>query len=498
MAMPPESVSAILINVRLLSELPLAVELGRRLREQGQQVILCSEEDAGPATEAIRRAAANTGVCYENLQQAERRLPAGVDSSCAVPDGAGRREPAFRKIKRLVEHFRIDRNLNQSRYRIFVQLLRRQLAAAGQTLDMHRVSLVIVFQDGASGNAPLIRAAGLRGIPVLDCPYGFGTSRDFEDYLREKQREGSLVVLEGKLREVMLHDYPRWTRKLDGCDVMMYPPDYIVARERLGMGLQLPWVVHGGDATILAAESEAMLEHYVDEGIKPDKIRMTGTVYCDVLYEALSRCDPESHGAPGARKVLLSIPPSYHGLRPGTNEFTTYEEMCTRVIRAILDTPHARLTISLHPGMTVAERAVVERLGVNISGEWIMRLIPGCDIYVTTFSSTIRWATVCGRPVINYNAYAYSSRDYDDIHDIYKVTSVEEVRRLLGRLAQQDVYQDAAARQREVGRRWGLLDGRNFARTYQVIRELRGMPRRRPEGHANTARMRIEERGHDN
>ncbi|MEZ5446134.1 MAG: hypothetical protein R3F45_10205 [Gammaproteobacteria bacterium] len=464
--------AVILISVRLPSELPLATELGKRLRGIGEEVILCSEEDAEPGTEAIRRTAASTGAGYANMQREEQRLPEGIERTIlATGTGRGRDAP-FRKITQLIDRIRIDRHLNKPRYQAFIRLLSRQLIAAGQILDKHRVSLIIVFQDGASGNAPLIRAAGIRAIPVLDCPYGFGTSRDFEDYLREKQREGGLVVLEGPLREIMLREYPRWTRRLDGEDVVMYPPDYIVARERLGMGLKLPWVVHGGNATVLAAESQAMLEHYIDEGIEPDKIRMTGTVYCDVLHEGLMRRESEARKNAETRMVLVSIPPSYHVQRPGTNEFSTYEEMCERLIGAIAATPHTSVTVSLHPGMTAEQRAVVERLGVNISSEWIMRLIPACDIYVTTFSSTIRWATVCGTPVINYNAYAYSSRDYDDIRDIYKVTSVADVRRILGELMQENVYRETAGRQRDVGQRWGMLDGRNFARTYQVIRDL--------------------------
>lgn len=490
--------AVVLISVRLLSELPLAAELSRRLRGEGESVVICSEEDAQPGSEAIRRVAESTGADYDNLQHEERRLRKGIEGTARTPDTDRGRATPFRRITRLIDRVRIDRHLNQPRYQAFVRLLSRQLTAAGQILDKHGVSLVIVFQDGASGNVPLMRAAAIRGIPVLDCPYGFGTSRDFEDYLREKQREGGLVVLEGPLREIMLREYPRWTRKLDGKDVVMYPPDYIVARERLGMGLKLPWVVHGGNSTILAAESQAMLEHYIDEGIEPDKIAMTGSVYCDVLHEALIRRQSEAPAAAGPLVVLLSIPPSYHDLRPDTNEFSTYEEMCARLIRTVLETLHTTLTVSLHPGMTEHQRAVVERLGVNVSNEWIMRLIPACDVYVTTFSSTIRWATVCGKPVINYNAYAYSSRDYDDIRDIHKVTSVEDVRRVLGQLTQQRVYREAAARQWDVGRRWGMLDGKNFARTYQVIRNLCGGSGNRAAGDADAAKRAVDGRVNDN
>lgn len=461
-------------------------------------MILCAEEAAEAAAEAIRRAAESTGADYDNLQCEERRLPEDIAEAARTPVMDRGRAMPFGKITKIIDRIRIDRHLNRPRYQAFVRLLSRQLTAAGQILDKHSASLVIVFQDGASGNAPLIRAAGIRGIPVLDCPYGFGTSRDFEDYLREKKREGGLVVLEGALRDMMLREYPRWTRKLDRDDVVMYPPDYIVARERLGMGLKLPWVVHGGNATILAAESQAMLEHYIGEGIEPGKIRMTGSVYCDVLREGLMQQASVARKNDGTRTVLLSIPPSYHEQRPGTNEFSTYEEMCERLIGAIANTPRASLTVSLHPGMTEKQRAVVQRLGVNISSEWIMRLIPACDIYVTTFSSTIRWATVCGKPVINYNAYAYSSRDYDDIRDIYKVTSVEDVRRILAELMQKNVYREAAMRQRDVGRRWGMLDGRNFTRTYRVIRDLCRGSGERTKSRIDAAGKLAEGRANDN
>ena len=40
-------------------------------------------------------------------------------------------------------------------------------------------------------------------------------------------------------------------------------------------------------------------------------------------------------------------------------------------------------------------------------------LIPICDLYNTSVSSTIRWALACGKPTLNFDVFRYHYRDFD-------------------------------------------------------------------------------------
>ena len=52
-----------------------------------------------------------------------------------------------------------------------------------------------------SANVALIRAAKDAGVPILDYPYGSGSTRDFDDYLEEKAAENNLNFADGPFGE---------------------------------------------------------------------------------------------------------------------------------------------------------------------------------------------------------------------------------------------------------------------------------------------------------
>jgi len=126
----------------------------------------------------------------------------------------------------------------------------------------------------------------------------------------------------------------------------------------------------------------------------------------------------------------------------------------------------------LHPNMPPAQVELMRGHGIDVSDEWVIRLIPQADIYFTTFSSTIRWAIACGKPVINYNAYGYNSTYYADVEAVYTISSFETARAQLTALADDAEYARAAARQRTAGTGWGTIDGENFNRLYEAMSEL--------------------------
>ncbi len=460
----------ILFNVRLLSELPLAAELARRYAAVGEAIALCSETAAPEAEAAIRDAAGRLSARYYCMEtvaadQARRRRASSVRAITGL---------ARRAVSRVIKSG--PPPVEQP----FLEEFSAQHDAATFILRDSGADVVVVGQDGMSGNAPLIGAASDLGVPVVDCPYGFGTSRDFDDYIEEKAGEGSLHRADGPLGERVKREYPQWVRQSKFGDVLMYAPEYILAREQFGLSLPLPWTIHGGSADLLAAESPRMYRHYVDEGIAADKVRLTGTVYCDVMADTLAG-QPAAMAAythakkirAGSTTVLVSLPPSLHGIRGRYSEFDTYGDACRAIVEMIRRKPNVSAIVSLHPNTPPEQRAMVQQFGLTVANDWIVSLLPACDVLFTTFSSTIRWAIACGKPVLNYNMYSYNNHDYDEVEGVYTLPRLSDIDARLDLLLDDGHYGAAAARQKAAGADWGMMDGRNFERIRGAVEHLR-------------------------
>jgi len=466
----------ILVNIRLLSELPLALALSRRLHARGETLAFCAETDDPVTTARIDTAVADFNARSINMAAKVR----AVEAKGNAPSWAGRMSSSARAWlpdRRSAD----DRALDESpRGKAFLIALSYELVAAREVIAQIKPDLLVVFQDGVSANYALIKAARESGVPIVDCPYGSGTSRDFDDYLDEKAAEDNLHVTDGPFGERVQREYPHWVRHDKRGAVLMFPGEYILVRERLGLSLPLPWVIHGGAADLLAAESEVMYERYLEEGIAATKVKLTGTVYCDVMADRLSS-SPEAMAAfAGARKirsgstsVLVSLPPSLHGIRSRFSEFETYEAGCEAIVQMFRSRPNVSAVVSLHPNASAEQRRFVENLDLPVSTDWVVPLIPTFDVFFTTFSSTIRWAIASGKPVLNYNMYSYNNHDYDTVEGVFTHRHLREVEATLDRLLDDREYAVVSTRQKADGARWGMMDGQNFERIYGAVSALR-------------------------
>jgi hypothetical protein len=339
---------------------------------------------------------------------------------------------------------------------------------------------LVVSEDGVSSHLPLIAAARQRRIPVVDVPFGYAMRSDFDRDLERKASAGELRRASGADGLLLRLLAPQWVDKGRFAGAVMFPPPYILAAEAKGITLRDAWTVHGGLADRLCAESQENLERYLEEGIPQSKCELTGSPYCDDMVDAVAGnpaaqealCKPQPI-EPGRLKVLVSWPPSYHDQRGDQNEFGTYEEMTRRIFRGLRAVPGTEVTASLHPACAPETRSWVEAEGVAVSDDYVIRLIPQHDVFVTYFSSTIRWAIAAGKPVINYDAYRLGIDIYDRAGGFTNVETLQELTSRMAALAGEPAaFSRMTAEQCRAAPRWGLLDGRCCERIAALIGRL--------------------------
>lgn len=358
------------------------------------------------------------------------------------------------------------------------ELVRRQIGGAQKLLGQFRIEALLVCEDGPGGDNALIAVARTHRVPVLIVPFGIGESRDYDVFLEDKHREGNLnLVPQGPLGTFLQQQGTHWIRRTPYGDALLFPAEFVAARILEGLDLPLPWVVHGGLANCIAVESPAMRRHYQREGLQVSKLQDTGSMYCDTVFEALQ-------GAPAANRahaacsrinasrtsVLISLPPSYHVQRGAMCEHETYEAMCTAVMALFKALPQVDCTLSIHPNSGEAARRALLACGAAVSEEWLVALIPRHDIFLTTFSSTIRWAITAHKPVLNYDMYGFGLETYTNAPGVRTFRQLAPLAAELHKLcADADAYHQASAQQRALAADWGQLDGKNFQRVLALI-----------------------------
>jgi hypothetical protein len=470
----------LLFDVSTATQLTLAAETARRAVKLGVKVGLNFSGGSDDVRSAVERTAAELSCRRTSQPEIAAALAA--------------REPwrAEALVKRLhnATRRRAEKLLDITPNRIVDHLVRRfrdEIIAARAVLRRHRPSAVVVGEDGVSGNGPLIRAAHDADLVVFVTPYEVSGREDFLNYIEEKHREGRLLTLGNSDDDRRVAErHPNWVRSTPYGDAVIYPSHYILAREIAGLGVPDPWTTQGGTADYLAVGSDAMREHYRAEGLPEDKLKGLGSPYCDVMADVLASDEAAAKAvalaakiAPGRTRILVSLPPSYHETRPGTSESPTYEAMCRRLIDACNSVPGAQVTLSIHPATPPEQRAVLQGLNATIVSEWVIRLIPRHDVYVTTFSSTIRWALACGKPVINYDAYRFRLDVFRDARGMTTVGRAAEVATTLAQLADDESFHRAAEKAAADSHRWGVLDGDN---TRQIVSFLKRAGRRNASG----------------
>ncbi len=217
-----------------------------------------------------------------------------------------------------------------------------------------------------------------------------------------------------------------------GKKLIRMPGGRVLAMEWLGWRRLCPGWRAAGDADAIAVESEAMVQFYTAAGLPRQQLVITGSLTDDVLAAA-DQNKPARRTAlcqeldlPEDKPILLSaLPPDtlyMTGGRPQC-DFQTYPQLVEFWVKSLAAVKDWNIVILLHPSVSYEAMRYIEEWGVKIARQPTAEVVPLCDLYVTSVSSTIRWAIACGKPVINYDVYRYH---YEGFMQVKGVLYTEE------------------------------------------------------------------------
>ncbi|MFK8047906.1 MAG: hypothetical protein AB8B81_05675 [Halioglobus sp.] len=436
--------------------------LALRLKAKGQSCAVCSDNTADNVIKNIASDCKQLQIAYLHDQSSELN---------------GAPEPSADKV---VENFLVKSKLYEEKdLHPYRKLLQLQKSYYHQLLKSNNVRYLLICEDGPGGNAPLIYSAKACKIPVFVHPFGIGESKDYDNFIEDHHRLGSLNILDESAETT---DYIRergkhWIRASKFGDVTLFPQSMVWARLEEGLDLHSPWVVQGGGADKLFVSSAMMKKHYLREGVPIKKIVEVGSIYADEVFETLSKnanlrkaYETQSKIEAGTTSVLLTLLPNYHDVRGELCEFKDYTTLISNMLEKVNAIPGCEVSVSIHPNILEKDYAIIKTLDINIEEEWLVSALPKYDILMTQFSTTTRWAIGLKKPVINYDPYCFGLQTYSEVPGVLTDQKLDEsVRKLDELVNDNDAYARIAQLQSQVAKRWATLDGQNFERIYNYI-----------------------------
>src|SRR5262249_10204820 len=154
----------------------------------------------------------------------------------------------------------------------------------------------------------------------------------------------------------------------------------------------------------ITMESYAMADYMAAAGMAREQMRVVGSTADDVLAEVSAhrefRRDElcRSLGLPAHRPIILTaLPPDFLYLTGGRPEcdFRNFESLVEFWVKSLCSVNGYSVVISMHPSAKPEDARALERHGARISTLSTPELVPLCDFFVASISSTIRWAIAC-------------------------------------------------------------------------------------------------------
>jgi hypothetical protein len=326
-------------------------------------------------------------------------------------------------------------------------------------------------------SAPFIRAARRKGIPSVIIPFTIPNVLEIAEACLARKTPW-LLRLDDLVAALA---YPRWTLRHKGRLLLRANPGLIHALERRKLVPPDPWMTNSGHADRIAVESERMFEVYRQAGFPKSQLVLTGSCADDLLHAALrekeARRDALCHDLKLAndRPMLLSsLVPDQLASGVPCCEFADYGALVEFWVKTLAAwAARMNVVLKINPRYRREEFLYLEQWGVTVAPHDTIEILPLAEVYVTSISSTLRWATACGIPSINYDVYHYRYGDFADVAGIVHVEKKAEFAAAVARLVEDEAHRaQLRCLQQSQAQRWGRLDGKSTDRLVSLFDEL--------------------------
>jgi hypothetical protein len=338
--------------------------------------------------------------------------------------------------------------------------------------------LLILFEDNAEVDSGIWVAVAKSGlVPSAIIPVTISDQTEPAEY----HGQDSLFWFGGgPFDRIIGHRFPHWLHQHKGRWLRRRLPTSLLALETLGFAQPAPWILNSSKASAIAVESPAMMDHYTRLGFPPEQLHATGSFVDDRLYEATehrAQLRQKLSLDDGKPVLLCAFPPDHVGPHRPACEFASYREFIDFWLGELAKLDGWQIIVRPHPACRAGDVEHMRSFPVIVSALDTSDLIPLCDLYNASVSSTIRWALACGKPVLNYDAYQFGYSDFTNERAVVSVSSRDAFSSQLRHVCNDPQARRRLEREAELSSpRWGRIDGQTRQRIFALFDRLMHAP----------------------
>ena len=304
-----------------------------------------------------------------------------------------------------LNRFLVDKRVNH---------LNSQMLYFSHLLAENKIDTVVVSDDrSGSFTLPLLKVCKDKGIKSVIPPISLAAQAEDLVFTRR-----ALMGHEHGGRNKIIDKYPlQFVYDKDSSRyVSFYRNDVLLSSIQADVIPLNPWVMGGGNSTVLLADGVEAYERYVRNGCHKDKILITGHRSHDVLYknllekETIKRNVLKKYHLNEEKIVIVALP------QLGEHNMLSWDDHWKeiRFLAEVYRDIRANIIVSLHPKMNRDHYRFLENeYGLVVSEEDLNQILPIADIFTATFSSTVQWSILCQIPTLIFDFYNLNFSIYD-------------------------------------------------------------------------------------
>ena len=355
---------------------------------------------------------------------------------------------------------------------IKIDVVKRRVSFCEDWLVKLGIDAVLLPEDNIERDSyAWVKAARRRNVKSIISSYG---SISRSEAVNAYSNSPAHRITEECYSFLRLHNLSHWTERVGGYHITRLPFIELLARELTATAPKNPWVINSGATDVLAVESNNSKVDYLAHGFENSQIEVIGhplqdklAIHMDEVSLLKEKLAAEFSFDSRNFFIVVAMPPNQ--LELVSSVFDSYTELLVSFGLKPSEITGFNTIVSPHPNASAEEIELMKSLGINIVHKPVSELMPIADIYLSSVSSTIKWALGLGIPVIDFDCFQYGYANYKNLNQVLTVSSEDCYQGTLEKLKDINFVKRLKSQAQSKASNWGPIDGNATSRLVQLV-----------------------------
>lgn len=304
---------------------------------------------------------------------------------------------------------------------------------------------ITVFATGdredVRGSA-FLRAVKDRGSNIV-IPYLTVSTADGPALLRKNNGIYRSSLCSPIITKYILHEFPGQIYDSKWGKMIFYRPSEIIVLNKYNALSKNPWFIGYGLSDIIVVDSRYTYQMYRKSGVPEKKLKIFGDLSFDALFNCclnknrIKQNTINKYSLNPKKKIAIIALPQFaeHHIMDWNSHWKEIKFIVSEVSKVFKN-----ILISLHPKMERGKYVFLEKkYNCRILEERLYKVLSIADMFISTNSSTVGWAILCGIKTVTLDCYGLP-KVFEDLSSIERIYDKNEFTNEMKRYLKQKVH----------------------------------------------------------